>query len=378
MSKITRPIEEPSVTCGFFNSTGDRKYDATQFSSLFDGLINDGIFGSIGDKLIVHAGTGNTVIVGTGKAWLNHTWTLNDAPLPIVCPDAEQLNNYNRYDAIVLEVNLSVRDNIIKCVKGTPTSGSTVAKPTMVNNENIHQYPLCYIYRPGNTSVISESNIENAVGTKVMPFVTGILEVVSVDELLGQWRAQLDEFVASEKQDINDWLEDEDRKVDAFIEEQETDFNTWYSEMKQLMDDVTNELDAWSDAEKASITAWFDEIKDQLSTDAAVNLQMQIDAAEVKQILKNGFVDGVMTMSESGDTIIYVDTNGRKLTVTNTDDASVITYTLEDQYGVVLGRLIKNISDDGSVITSSVTIRNPAEISESQAEDMGIIIDFGD
>ena len=38
-----------SVTYGFYNSlNGDRKYDSAQISSIFDGLIVDGIFASIG------------------------------------------------------------------------------------------------------------------------------------------------------------------------------------------------------------------------------------------------------------------------------------------------------------------------------------------
>ena len=38
-----------SVSSGFFNSlNGDRKYNAAQMSAIFDGLIIDGVFASIG------------------------------------------------------------------------------------------------------------------------------------------------------------------------------------------------------------------------------------------------------------------------------------------------------------------------------------------
>lgn len=38
-----------AFTYGFFNSlNGDRKYTAEQLSSIFDGLITDGVFDSIG------------------------------------------------------------------------------------------------------------------------------------------------------------------------------------------------------------------------------------------------------------------------------------------------------------------------------------------
>ena len=102
MSKTTRPDTEGSITCGFFNSLNDRKYDASQMSAIFDGLINDGIFASVGSAFVVKASTGNTVTIGTGKAWFNHTWTNNDAILPIKCDPSEVL--LDRIDAIVIEV----------------------------------------------------------------------------------------------------------------------------------------------------------------------------------------------------------------------------------------------------------------------------------
>ncbi len=42
-----------SVTFGFYNSVnGDRKYDAIQMSSIFDGIIRDGVF----QHLVQHDG----------------------------------------------------------------------------------------------------------------------------------------------------------------------------------------------------------------------------------------------------------------------------------------------------------------------------------
>lgn len=94
-----------SVTYGFYNSlNGDRKYDSAQMSSIFDGLIVDGIFASIGTAFAVRAAGGLTVNVGIGRAWFDHTWTLNDSILPLEAPEAEVL--LDRIDAVVLEVTL--------------------------------------------------------------------------------------------------------------------------------------------------------------------------------------------------------------------------------------------------------------------------------
>lgn len=88
-----------SVTCGFYNSlNGDRKYDAMQISSVFDGLIIDGVFASIGTAFAVKAAGGLTLNIGIGKAWFNHSWTLNDAVLPWKLPNPRYC--LDRIDAV--------------------------------------------------------------------------------------------------------------------------------------------------------------------------------------------------------------------------------------------------------------------------------------
>ena len=347
MSKLTNPETEISVSCGFYNSLGDRKYSADQMSSIFDGIIRDGIFASIGDCLVVKAGSGTVVNVGTGKAWFNRTWTLNDAILPVDCGESDLL--LNRIDAIVLEVNAdeSVRDNFIKVVKGTPATNAV--RPTLVNDENVHQYALCYINRVANSTEIIQSDITNMVGSDDTPFVTGILEVISVDALLGQWQDDLNRFVAAEKERAT-------TEIDSYIERNEADFNEWYAGMKQLMEDVTVELDVWTENQKNTILDWFEHMKDQLSEDAAINLQIQIDKNEIRDILMHGFIDGTKTFSTDGSIITSVDSNNRTLTKTFTNAFLTCTTVLTDKYGTELGRMVKNFSADGSVIQATTTI----------------------
>lgn len=324
MSKITNPNAESSVSCGFFNSVvvegePDRLYDAKQMSSIFDGLINDGIFASIGDTLVVTASSGNIVQVGTGKCWFNHTWTLNDAPLLIDCGDAD--TNMTRIDAIVVEVNNNdaIRDNFIKVIHGTASTYNPT-KPKLAKGERLNQHALCYITRKAGSTTITQSNIENVIGTNETPFVTGIVQVTSLDKLLGQWTDQLNQYIAAGK-----------IKIDNFIAEEESDYETWYAEMKQLMADVAVELNNWTTAEKNSIIAWFNDIKGQLSEDQAINLQNQITADEIERFLMDGFPDGTKTFSEDGTVIESVDSKGRVLTKTYTNNFLTITSVLRDR-----------------------------------------------
>ena len=79
-----------SVTFGFYNALNhDRKYDAIQVSSIFDGIINDGIYESIGTAMIVKATSYMVINIGIGRAWFNHTWTYNDSILPLTVQPSE-------------------------------------------------------------------------------------------------------------------------------------------------------------------------------------------------------------------------------------------------------------------------------------------------
>lgn len=320
------PKGEASVTCGFFNSVettdsdgnklADRLYDAVDMSSIFDGLINDGIFASIGDNLVVKASSGNVVQVGTGKCWFNHTWTLNDAPLLINCGAADTTRS--RIDAIVVEVNNNddVRDNFIKVIHGEPSTSPS--KPTLTKSERVNQHALAYITRKPGTTSITQANIENAVGTSATPFVTGIVQVTSLDELLGQWTDQL-----------NRYIDAGEAEIDSFISTEETKFKNQLEEMRTLMQEFAIELNDWTAAEKSVIINWFNDIKGQLSDEPAINLQSQINADEVERFLIDGLPDGTKTFSEDGSVVKTVDSKGRVLVKTFTDDFHTVTSVLK-------------------------------------------------
>ncbi|MDO4292057.1 MAG: hypothetical protein Q4C65_02390 [Eubacteriales bacterium] len=322
-----------SVTSGFFNSlSGDRKYDARQMSQLFDGLINDGIFESIGDCFAVKSVSDLNLTVGTGRAWFNHTWTYNDAILPLAANSADLL--LDRIDAVVIEVNDSdgVRQNSIKIVEGV--AASSPVNPVLSNSGKIFQHALAYIYRKAGSNAIRQADITNKIGTDETPFVTGILRVTSLDELLGQWQDELDRFVENE----------------------EADYSAWYAAMKEALEKNASDLDIWTENEKESILAWFEHMKGQLDVDSAANLQNQIDRADVERILLVGLTDGEKTFSDDGTTITTIDSAGRKYVKTFTDGFLTCTSVLTDASGGFMGQMVKKFSSDGKVISSEVRI----------------------
>lgn len=332
-----------SVSSGFFNSlNGDRKYNAAQMSAIFDGLIIDGVFASIGTAFAVKAAGGLTVNVGVGKAWFNHTWTVNDSILPMTAPEAEVL--LDRIDAVVLEVNgmESVRDNTIKFIKGNPSS--VPSRPALTNEGNVHQYPLCYIYRKYGTAVINQADITPMVGTESTPFVTGILQTISLDELLGKWQDELDRFTDARSQEVDDW-----------IAQEESDFTAWFNKMKADLQQEQTVLDQWIASEQADFLAWYNQMKDQLSGDVAGNLQLEIDKEEVKRILLVGFEDGTKEFSDDGTVITSTASDGRTLTKTFSDGFLTMTNVLKSAAGAEVARAIKTFDSDGKLISTVVT-----------------------
>lgn len=287
-----------SFASGFFNSVDhDRLYDATDISRLFDGLIRDGIFASIGDCLVVKQSNQMNVTVGTGRAWFNHTWSYNDALYPVTIPPSEIL--MGRIDAVVLEINSveSVRANSIKLIKGTPSS--TPAKPSLTNTKEVHQYPLAYVTVGKEVTSIRQADIENCVGTSACPFVTGILEVISIEQLIPQWKDILNRFVEEntanfntwmngEKQDYQAWLTAAKKEITDWQATSKSDYQKWYDSIKNGYDQWFATIKAAYDAnwstfqqwEKASQTEfdkWFENIKNKIEGDLGAKLTLEAE-----------------------------------------------------------------------------------------------------
>ena len=180
-----------SLTSGFFDSlNGDRKYNTLQLSSIFDGIISDGVYATYGNHFLVSPVSGMQIKVGSGRAWLDHTWTLNTTDYPLTVEDAEVV--LKRIDTVIIEVDRrdSGRINRLRILKGTPASSPSA--PTLTNTDTLKQYPLANILVKPNVTEITTADITNRIGTSALPWVTGIIDHVTADELVTQWRSEFD------------------------------------------------------------------------------------------------------------------------------------------------------------------------------------------
>ena len=271
---------------GFYNSFNhDRKYNSIQISMIFDGIISDGIYATVGEAMVVKATSeDNVVVVGPGRGWFDHTWNYNDSDLPVNAPISDVL--LKRIDALVIDINSNEnhRENKIMWVQGTPSSNPV--RPTMINTLERHQYPLCYVERKPNVEKILQADITNMVGSSECPFVTGILQTIDIDQLLLQWKDQWAQFVITYEKTADEWMDD-----------QKADFTAYYNEFKRQMD-------AFEAASGKEFNDWFASIQDIFDGSVAGNLQNEINQITETEFLRYyGLINSVTIINDSTNTI---------------------------------------------------------------------------
>lgn len=262
------------LTSGFFDSyDGDRKYNALDMSSIFDGIINEGVYASIGDRFTLSIKSGLKILVGSGRAWLNHTWTLNDAPYEI------DLSSFAKTDPLkekVVSILLKVDMRQIKGSNADPAriteivavSGGSAdvgkAKPIEIKNPynvgfeklNGTDSPYAiYYYRLGNITLtpnittLSNINIVQTVGRTDLdgpPFVSGILQVLSLDVWWENWEAQFSKFLGDSQSRFDNFMAaistSFNQKMESFDNTFLSNLNKWNTTFNQKMDNIDSEF----------------------------------------------------------------------------------------------------------------------------------------
>lgn len=172
---------------GFFNSVnGDRVYNAQQMSSIFEGLITDGVYESVGNKLAVQPNSGMTIQIASGRGWFKRHWVNNDTEY-LMTLEASDVT-LNRYAAICIRVDDS--DAVRAAVPYIKYSdyATTPTKPSMTRSEYINEYCLAYVYIGAGVSEITTSDItDTRANTELCGWVTGLIEQLNSTTLWSQW-----------------------------------------------------------------------------------------------------------------------------------------------------------------------------------------------
>lgn len=295
--------------CGFFNAQlvgeeYDRVYLAEQFAAYFASFIGNGVFGSSMQQLNVLAqDTANmSVKVGSGQAWINGWWYRNTDAYTLDIDVAD--GALSRIDLIVLRWGQTERDMWLQVVKGTP-SANPVA-PSISRGADYYDLQLATVSIPAGAIKITQAQItDTRLDNSVCGLVTGVVDQIDTTDLYNQFETYFAEFKQIYETDMDDWTEAQKAAFDAWVLETQGDYDDYVEDTEQDYDTWTqakkDEYDAWYDTHIAQwqleILTWFDNIKGQISSDAAVNLQLQIDEHEaLLNSLAKMLIQNVITM----------------------------------------------------------------------------------
>lgn len=211
---------------GFYNSlNGDRVYNADQMSAIFDGLITNGVYESIGKKLAVEPNSGMTIQINTGRGWFGSRWVNNDSEYLQTLEESDVL--LNRYCAVCVRADNTQSVRAAEPYFKYSEFATNPVKPTMERSETVKEYCLAYVYIKAGATSITAADIEDTRGnTELCGWVTGLIEQVDTNTLWKQWEAQWQQFIESYEGDATGWME-----------QQQEAFKVWADNLESYLDE---------------------------------------------------------------------------------------------------------------------------------------------
>ena len=190
-------------TSGFFNSVnGDRVYNADQMSGIFEGLITDGVYESVGNKLAVQPNSGMTIQIATGRGWFAKRWVDNTTPHLIALEAADV--TLNRWAAVCIKVDITEGARKAEPYIKYGEYATAPAKPTMTRTETVKEYCLAYVYiKAGATAITAADITDTRANTSLCGWVTGLIEQLNSTTLWTQWTALFNEWFSGLQDNIN-------------------------------------------------------------------------------------------------------------------------------------------------------------------------------
>lgn len=206
-----------AITSGFFNSlNGDRTYNADDMSNYFEGIVSDGVYESVGDRLAVTAAEGMAVNVGTGRALIDCKWIRNDATYQIQISAADV--QLKRIDAVVIKLDITSRTMSIDVVKGTPSTNWV--QPVVTNTSTAKYLILATVKIGAGVTSINSSNIVDMRGSTRCPWVTGVIKQVDTSDLFLQYQTAYEQMKV---------------QMELWQAQQQSQFETWFNGLTESL-----------------------------------------------------------------------------------------------------------------------------------------------
>lgn len=228
---------------GFFaDIEGDRGYTDDFLAEWIASFIENGVYNT---ELGVMAAGDMNITVQPGRAWINgRIYILTEAlTIPVEVSDGK----LNRYTSIVLRADANARKITVQAVDGTCSAQPTA--PNITRNSEIYELKLADIYVAAGAISISQAEItDTRLDNEVCGLVYCPVEHIDTESLYNQIQTDLTNF----------------RNIS------QKEFDAWFSAFISSANGNISEYEN-------SFLVWFEHMKDQLSEDAAGNLQTQVD-----------------------------------------------------------------------------------------------------
>lgn len=353
-----------------FDETGwpqlDRGVTSEVLRKVLKNYYTDGVFG-IADPTclqVTAAPDGSaTVLVSPGTCLIEGATGYIEDTTSLELPAGD--SSFPRIDTIVarLNDNTDFRAIYLDIIIGTPASSP--AAPVLARSDSIWEIGLANLYRPANSTVITNSSIiDTRIDSDRCGYVTAIdrLDTVSLMRQLNAFYAEFVRKSDASYESFLAWAEEKKTKITDWQEKEEGDLETWEEEFKNKWKSwLLGETKGWQE----EIIDWFNNLREQLTENAAVSLQEQIGnlhklETENKDNLVSAINDLCLSYDETVEVLVGVET----VTVTlSAEDGSDVTGQSVILYDSTTGRetsveysgavVFKVLSDHSYYITAT-------------------------
>lgn len=328
----------------FFNSvSGDRKYKAEDWADYFGAFISNGVFPAPAVGLQVLAGEGMNVTLKAGKAWINGYYYRNTGDLTLTLGTADGV--LNRIDRIVIRWDLTNRTISATVKPSTPSAAPTA--PELQRDADAYELCIADIaVNAGATSIAQAAITDRRFNSSLCGICGWMVNNVDTTNLFTQFTNAFETWFAG----VQDTLGED--TAGALLNLINANAFQTYTHTKE---GTNHEL---------TLASGNDNIKFVATADYAAEDTFTINGEEITAKMPDGndlsdgyFVSGAVVIGFiNGDTVYFVGggaTNtqviitltasdnssmtGRTVTVTNTEDDSVIeTFSYSGQAHTVL------------------------------------------
>ena len=246
-----------AIRSGFFNDVNDdRVYDAKDFADYFASFIGNGVFPTPSTGLQLFENGNMTTVLKAGKAWINGYYVHNDSDHIFIHDMADGL--LKRIDRIVAQYSTADRTINILMKKGM--LGSNPVAPALLRNADFYELVLADVVISNGLTQITQANIiDQRLNTSLCGIAHGLVNQVDTTTIFNQYQSWFEDYSETKANEFTVWSSNLANELENWINGQETDFISW------------------REFEQNKFLSWFSTIKEILDTNAAGNLQLQID-----------------------------------------------------------------------------------------------------